>query len=781
MPNEMNHLFPLSPSPRLFPPKLREAFRHRRPGDRMISVFVWTAGGLVLAACTCSDNSVGGLSASADDAGDLSGRADNAGRIRVADQSSGYVDDTGGGLLAEGADGSQARIEIGALSHEVPSQVNFELAKDEKGNSLNNNADFEITTSTSDGVTTYTLEYKGTVSGDFETGDTLMVLITSTDEKGENPITENYLIYLADVDDLPVFGVSSYSFTLAENTDGSAQAVAVGTVRASDADAGDSTLTYRFVNGEQSSGSFRIDSSTGEITYTGSGEDFEGGTGSLDLTVEAMPASGGLTSTADVTVRLTDVDEAPTAMTLSSSTSSVAEGVTTARKLADISFTDDKLGTNTVTVSEVEVGGKALFEIRSGSADGVSELWLKAGVVLDHETATSHAVTVRPDVTGSGSWPTAQTFTLNVTNVNDVAPEITSGATATIAENAEISADTAVYTAAATPDVTGEVITWSLVGVGGDDDLFGIDAGSGEVTFKEATTPDHETKDEYTFTVRATSDTLTTDQEVTLDVADVDEAPTGISLSSDRYVFSDTVVGTVTVTDPDAGENYTAANITLDGTDKDALAVVSDGSGGIVLSFASGHNAATKPSYAITLKATDPDNNLLTFSQDFTLRIDGLRVADKGTGYVDDDGDGLLAEGADGSQARIEIGALSHGLSSQVNFELVKDADGNLLNDNKDFEISSGKLYYKGENSGDFEAGDTLVVTVTSTDEKGENPVKELYVIYLADVANAAPKIMQESIPVASGSNTGDARGVLVEDMENPLFQDYAEVPHEVI
>jgi len=79
-------------------------------------------------------------------------------------------------------------------------------------------------------------------------------------------------------------------------------------------------------------------------------------------------------------------DKAPTAMELSAITASLAEGRSVATKLADITFTDDGLGRNSVTVDD-----ETRFEIRNGT-----ELWLKAGVELDHETATSHAVTITP-------------------------------------------------------------------------------------------------------------------------------------------------------------------------------------------------------------------------------------------------------------------------------------------------------------------------------------------------------------------------------------------------
>ena len=86
----------------------------------------------------------------------------------------------------------------------------------------------------------------------------------------------------------PAFGAASYVFILAENADGGTTPVSVGTVSATDADSGD-TVTYSIQAGNTDD-KLAIDSSTGAITYVGSGEDFEGFTNPADafnLTVRA--------------------------------------------------------------------------------------------------------------------------------------------------------------------------------------------------------------------------------------------------------------------------------------------------------------------------------------------------------------------------------------------------------------------------------------------------------------------------------------------------------------
>src|SRR6185369_2349893 len=115
--------------------------------------------------------------------------------------------------------------------------------------------------------------------------------------------------------------------------------------------------------------------------------------------------------------------------------------------------------------------------------------------------------------------------TLAINNLDEVAPSITSGTTATaIDENS--GAGQVVYTAAAddTADISAGV-TFSLKAVG-DFAAFSIDANTGEVTLTGS--PDYEGQSVYSFTVVADDGVNTpTEQAVSLDINNLDEiAPT---------------------------------------------------------------------------------------------------------------------------------------------------------------------------------------------------------------------------------------------------------------
>ena len=104
----------------------------------------------------------------------------------------------------------------------------------------------------------------------------------------------------------PAFGSQFYTFDLAEDTDGSANRLSLGTVSATDPDGG--SVSYGIAGGN-AAGRFEMDAASGELFYVGAGEDYETGTTSFNLTVRA--SDGDQTTDTSVTVNVTDVAEAP--------------------------------------------------------------------------------------------------------------------------------------------------------------------------------------------------------------------------------------------------------------------------------------------------------------------------------------------------------------------------------------------------------------------------------------------------------------------------------------
>ena len=208
-------------------------------------------------------------------------------------------------------------------------------------------------------------------------------------------------------DEAPAFVSGSYGFSLAENADGGTTPVSLGSVSATDPE--NSTITYSIESGD-SGGLFAIDSGTGALSYQGTGEDYESGTTSYELTVRA--SDGGLHTDVTVTVNVIDVQEAP-AFASGSYAFDLAEnadGGATSVALGAVSATDPENSTITYSIESGDSGGLFAIDSETGalSYHGAGE---------DYESGTtSYELTVRAS---DGSLHSDVTVTVNVTDVEE--------------------------------------------------------------------------------------------------------------------------------------------------------------------------------------------------------------------------------------------------------------------------------------------------------------------------------------------------------------------------
>ena len=341
------------------------------------------------------------------------------------------------------------------------------------------------------------------------------------------------------MDEAPTFVEASYAFDLVENTDGSADRVSLGTVVATDPEG--ATPTYSLVG---DSGSFEIDATSGELFYTGSGEDFESDTTRFTLTVRASDGSD--TTDTTVTVTVTDVDEAPTFVE-ASYTFALAEntdGSTDRVSLGTVAATDPE----GVTPAYSLVGDSGSFEI-----DATSGELFYTGSGEDHESDTTRfTLTVRAS---HGSETADTTVTVNVTDVDEAPTFVEASYAFDLVENTDGSADRVSLGTVAATDPEGVTPAYSLVG---DSGSFEIDATSGELFYTGSGEDFESDTTRFTLTVRASHGSDTTDTTVTVNVTDVDEAPTFVEASYAFDLVENTdgstnrvSLGTVAATDPE--------------------------------------------------------------------------------------------------------------------------------------------------------------------------------------------------------------------------------------
>lgn len=217
----------------------------------------------------------------------------------------------------------------------------------------------------------------------------------------------------------------------------------------------------------------------------------------------------------------------------------------------------------------------------------------------DHNGPARLTYTVSDGRGGTGS----STVSIDVTAVED-APESLTLTGGTVAEDADVGTTVATVTAV-DPD-PGETFAYTLLSGGA---LFGIDSATGVLTLSGSL--DYETAATQQVTVRATDSTgRTVDQDLTLTVGDVNEAPTALSLGGTGTVLEDaavgSVVGTVAVVDQDFGDTH-------------GFTLTDDAGGRFAINAATGAitvtgilDRETSGSHVLQVRATDSDGFAVT-------------------------------------------------------------------------------------------------------------------------------------------------------------------------
>ncbi len=259
---------------------------------------------------------------------------------------------------------------------------------------------------------------------------------------------------------------------------------------------------------------------------------------------------------------------------------------------ATFSAAENQTAIGTVTATDSD-GDTITYSI-SGSEITINP---SSGVIAfasapDYETKSTYTATV---TASDGTNSATQDITVNVTNVNDIAPEFTSNATFSAGEN-----QTSIGTVTAT-DADGDGIVYSISG----SDIT-INSSTGFNTF--TTAPEYETKTTYTAEVTASEAANSATQDITVNVTNVNDiAPVFTSANNFSVVEGQTAIGTVTATDAE-GDDVT---FTVSGTE---LTITSGG----VLTFVSAPDYETKSSYTATVTASDGVN---TSNQNITIDV----------------------------------------------------------------------------------------------------------------------------------------------------------------
>ena len=438
------------------------------------------------------------------------------------------------------------------------------------------------------------IQTKSGVTYDHESKSSYSVTVKADDNNG-GTATIDVTITVTDVDEPPEFDSATATREVPENTKAGEN---IGDpVTANDPDTGD---TPAYTLGGTDANFFDIDASTGQLR-TQAALDYETKSG---YTVTVTASDGPLTTTVDVTVTVTNIDEAGT-VTLSTNQPPAHAEITAA-------LTDpDKGVTGAVWQWERSSDGNTAWaDLGTGSPSYTPV----DGDVGYHLRATASYTD------GHGPGKTAQAASTQAVRAGANRPPEFDSATATreVPENTEAGENIGDPVTATDPD-TGDTPAYTLEGA--DLDSFDIDGASGQIQTKSGVTYDHESKSSYSVTVKADDNnggTATID--VTITVTDVNEPPEFDSATATREVPENTEAGEnigapVTANDPDTGDTQT---YTLEGADLDSFDIDS-ASGQIQTKSGVTYDHESKSSYSVTVKADD--NNGGTATIDVTITV----------------------------------------------------------------------------------------------------------------------------------------------------------------
>ena len=508
-------------------------------------------------------------------------------------------------------------------------------------------------------------------------------------------------------DNPPQFALSANSFDVAENS------TAVTAIAASDADGDD--LTFSLTNSADAS-FFTLDPTSGVLAFV-SAPDFENpaddntdNTYELELSV----ADVSHTTTQEITITVTNVDEAPS---FAAATVDLPINENTSGSIYTAAATDPEQATLTYSASGTDAG---LFDLDSASG----ELTFKQSPNFEKPLDSDSNNVYQLDITATdGANQASQSITVTVADVNE-APTFAS-ASVNIDTDENDASFVHIVNAADDPD-QGETLTYQLSG--DDAAAFDFDAATRALSFKA--TPDYESPQDqdsnnvYQINIVASDSEYDAAQAITIAVADLnDEAPQFTSASSLALDYTSVVLGTTVytaqATDADANDQV---SYTLGGADASAFSL--DNSSG-ELAFAQApslenpKDADKDNVYQLSIAATDLGAN----STDLALSIN----------VVDDTGSAPTFD-----QASASI-AVDENTASAVYTAQATDVDpGDILTysisgtDSSLFTInpSSGELAFISapdfENPTDNGQNNTYDLSITATDAIGKQASQSL-------------------------------------------------------
>lgn len=503
----------------------------------------------------------------------------------------------------------------------------------------------------------------------------------------------------------------------------------VGTITIDDLNPGDThTLSFAEGNGsnDEHNSFFSLDGNILRIVKDVRRED----TPSLRILISVYDGENIFEQ--DFTLSVNDVNLAPTAISLSAT--AFDEGTQPGTEIATVSAIDPN------------VPDEHVFELAVG--DGINDadngLFILDGdkLYIASESSFETKPTYNIFLSATDIDNTfEQAFVLTVNDINQAPTGIT------LSSNSFDEGTTpgsTIATLTAVDANIGDTHVFSLTtgdGVNDSDNASFVIEGS---NLRIMETSSFEAKPSYNIHLTVADNEGSFDQAFTITVNDINQAPTGITLSAssfDEGTVPGSTIATLTAVDANAGDVHTFSLATGDGTnDVDNASFVIDGSS---LKITEASSFETKASYNIFLTVADAQGS---FSQAFTIDVIDVNQAPTGVTFSAISFD----EGTAPGSVVAVLSAVDANAGDAHTFELTS-GDGTNDADNSAFILNGNNLIVVEESN--FETKANYNIHLTVSDDQGS--FSEGYLVGVNDVNQAPTAVVLSSTIIDEGTPAG--------------------------
>ncbi len=535
---------------------------------------------------------------------------------------------------------------------------------------------------------------------------------------------------------LPV--VQSRDFTIYEN---SANGAFIGTISASNSTPNE-TLTFS-IDAGNTNNAFTINAVTGVLSVNSSTAlNFET-TPKFTLTIKATDnGSPQQFGAATVTVALLNVNEPPT---MPSRTATIAENSPIGSAVTIMAGTDPDMDKLSYSI----VGGNAKNTFAINPNTGA--VTVNDPKLLDYENASPFVLTVLATDNGAPPLATSAQLIVYLSNV-DEGPPVVSPQNFSIGEN---SLDNAfIGTISAKNPDTYQTHRFAIT-AGNINDAFAIDPDTGVLSVKHQSALDFETIPHFQLTIMATETTAPGQSGsgvVTVFLRDVNEAPTVVTpkvvaLTENSVVG--TVVATVNVADPDAGQSFTYA--ITGGNTLDAF-VINPQTGVITVANSAALDYENRPPFDLTIEVKD--NGQPVLSGEGTLKIVLKNANDAPLLYA---ASVKLAENSAVGTTVLDykIVAKDQDVGQALSYSITA---GNTKNAFK-IDAATGVISVNNSAALDFETNPAFTLTIAVTDNGVPVLMSSAKLTVNLTNVNETPVLLPQSFAVKTFSATGTVVG----------------------